>query len=123
MWPAFSLWCGIFTLHDYKHAEKEVEKIHMINLTSIPNRQYDPRKVAYNVTFQAKITRFGHEVDDFDDLFALAKIFYRVKGLATIKYGEEELEKFSRLRAQRLQTLPLDLLATTVIVQPQSQSK
>ena len=25
-WPAFPLRCGVFTLHDYKHAEKEAKK-------------------------------------------------------------------------------------------------
>ena len=95
----------------------------MLNLATILNRQYDPRKVAHNVTSQAKLTKFDHEADDFDDLFALAEIFYQVKGLARIKYGDEGLEKFNRLRAQELQTLPLDLLATTPTVQPQSQSE
>lgn len=93
MWPTFSLQCGIFTLHDYKHAEKEAEKIQMLNLATIPNRQFDPRKVVYNITSQAKVTIFDHDADDFDDLFALAKIFYLVKGLDHIKYGEEGLEK------------------------------
>lgn len=27
VWPIFPLWCGIFTLHDYKHGEKETEKM------------------------------------------------------------------------------------------------
>jgi len=48
-WPIFPLRCGIFTLHDYKHVEKESEKMQMLNLSTIPNKQYDPNKVAYNV--------------------------------------------------------------------------
>lgn len=100
MWPTFPLWCGIFTLHNYKHAEKEANKIQMLNLATIPNRKFDPRKVAYNVTSQAKLTKFDHEANDFDDLFASAEIFYWVKGLAHIKYGEEGLEKFNRFKAQ-----------------------
>lgn len=76
MWPIFPIRCGIFNLHDYKHAEKEVKKIQMLNLSTIQNRKYDPRKVAYNVTAQAKLSKFNHEVDDFVDLFASAKIFF-----------------------------------------------
>lgn len=34
-----------------------------------------------------------------------------------MRYQDEGLEKFNRLRDQRLQTLPLDLLATTLTVQ------
>ena len=39
------------------------------------------------------------------------------------KLGTEGLEKFNRLRAQILETLPLDLLATTLTVQPQGPSE
>lgn len=55
MWLIFHLRCGIFTLHDHKHVEKEAKKMQMLNLATIPNRQYDPRQVAYNVTSQAKL--------------------------------------------------------------------
>jgi len=70
VWPSFPLRCGVYTLHDYKHAEKETEKIQILNLAIIPNRQYDPRKVSYNVLEQAKLTKFDHEKDEFDALFS-----------------------------------------------------
>ena len=76
MWPTFPLRCGIFTLHDYKHAEKGAEKIQMLNLTTIPRRQYDTKKVSYSVTSQAKLTRFDHEEYIFDDLFSSAELFF-----------------------------------------------
>lgn len=95
----------------------------MLNLAAILNRQYDPPKVSYNVTTQAKLAKFDHEVDDFDDLFASAEIIFQVKGLARIRHGEDGLETFNRLKAQRLQNLPLDLLAIARGVQPQSQSE
>jgi len=88
MWPIFPLRCGIFTLHDYKHVEKEAVKIQMLNVATIPNRKYDPRKIAHNFTAQAKLAKFNHEVDEFDDLFASAETFFQVKGLARIRYGE-----------------------------------
>lgn len=118
MWPTFPLWCGTFTLHDYKHAEKEAKKIQISNLVTIPRRQYDPKKASYNVTSQANLTRFDHKEDIFDDLFSSTELFFHVKGLAMTKIG---IEKFSRIRAQRLESLPLDLLATNPTVQPQAQ--
>jgi len=72
-WHMFPLRCGVYTLHDYKHAEKEIGKINMLNLATIPNRQFDPWRVAYNVLEQAKLTKFDHEKDEFDDLFSSAE--------------------------------------------------
>jgi len=98
MWPVFPLQCGIFTLHDYKHVSKEAEKRQMLNLATIPNRKYDPNKVSYNFLDQAKLAKFDHEADDFDDLFSSANTFVQVKGLVGIRYQEEGLETFNRLR-------------------------
>jgi len=79
MWPKFPLQCGIFTLHDYKHAEKEIDKIQMLNLSVVPNRKYDPRQIAYNITSQAKLAKFDHEANDFDDLSASPESLFQVK--------------------------------------------
>ena len=49
----------------------------------------------------------------FDDLFSSAKSIFQVKSLARMKYQDDGLVEFNRLREQRLQTLPLDLLAMT----------
>ena len=68
-WPSFPLRCGVYTLHDLKHAEKEATKIQSLTLATIPNRPYDPKKVAYNALEQAKLTKFEHKEDMFDDLF------------------------------------------------------
>ena len=62
---------------------------------------------------QAKLTKFDHEKDEFDNLFSSAESLSQVKTLAKMKYNDEGLVEFNRLREQRLQTLPLDLLATT----------
>ena len=70
------------------------------------------------VTSQAKLTRFDHEEDILDDLFSSVELFFQVKGLVATKLGTQGLEKLNRLRAQRLETIPLDLLATTSMVQP-----
>jgi len=72
VWPTFPLRCSVYTLRNYKHAEKETGKINMLNLATIPNRQFDPQKVAYNVLEQEKLTKFDHEKDEFDYLFSSA---------------------------------------------------
>ena len=49
----------------------------------------------------------------FDDLFSSDETINQVKAFAKVKYNDEGLTEFNKLREQRLQTLPLDLLATT----------
>ena len=105
--------CGVYTLHDFKHAEKEATKMKSLTLVTLPNRRFDPKKFAYNALEQAKLTKFDHIEDKFDDLFSSAESMYQVRSLAIMEYKDEGLVEFNRLREQRLQTLPLDLLATT----------
>ena len=76
VWPPFPLWCGVYTLHDYKHAEKEAEKINILNLATLPNRRFDPRKIVYNVLDQEKLTKFEHKDNEFDDLFSSAESLF-----------------------------------------------
>jgi len=71
MWPSFLLPCGTFTLHDFKHAEKEAEKTKALKLAIIPKRQYDPKAIAYNFTSHVKIAMFELEKDDYDEFFHL----------------------------------------------------
>ena len=117
VWPLFPLHCGIYTLHDFKHAEKEAEKTKDLSLAVIPKRQYDPNKVAYNFTSQVKMRKFIHEKDEYDDLFASADLFSQVTHLEIFKLGATKMDKFTEYRTWRLQTLPLDLLNTTPTVQ------
>ena len=112
-WPSFPLRCGVYTLHDLKLAEKEATKIKSLTLATIPNRPFDPKKVSYNALEQAKLTKFEHKEDTFDDLFISTESIGQARELARIKYNDEGLTEFNKLREQRLQTLPLDLLATT----------
>jgi len=113
VWPPFPLKCGVYALHDYKHAEKEAEKMIALSLAIIPSRQFDPNKIAYNALEQAKLTKFDHAEDMFDDLFSSADSMSQVMSRAKTEYKEDKLVEFHRLREQRLQTLPLDLLSTT----------
>ena len=63
------------------------------------------------------MTKFYHKEDKFDDLFSSAESIYQVRSLAIMDYKDEGLVEFNRLREQRLQTLPLDLLATTLAIE------
>lgn len=42
LWLSFPVRCGIYSLHEYKHAQLEAEKTKGLNLVVIPKRQYDP---------------------------------------------------------------------------------
>ena len=55
--------------------------------------------------------------DEFYDLFSSAESLFQVKTVAKIRYKYEGLEVFNKLREQRWQTLPLNLLATTLAIQ------
>lgn len=112
-WPSFPLKIGVFTLQNYKHAEKEATKMQTLSLATIPSRLYDPKQTAYAALEQAKLTKIDHQEDMFDDLFVVADTISHVKELARMKYNDEALTEFNKLREQRLQTLPLDLLSTT----------
>lgn len=70
----------------------------MLNPETIPNRKYDPMKVAYNVLEQAKITKFDHKKDEFDNMFSSSKSLFQIKTLAKMKYKDEGLVEFNRLR-------------------------
>ena len=48
---------------------------------------------------------------------------YQVRLLAIMQYKDEGLTEFNRLREQRLQTLPLDLLATTPMIESSEPEK
>lgn len=61
----------------------------MLKFATIPNRPYDPRQVAYNVTSQAKLAKFDHKADEFDDLFSSAESLFQVKTLARMRYQYE----------------------------------
>jgi hypothetical protein len=112
-WPSFPLRIGVYTLLNYKHAEKEAAKLQMLSLVSIPNRLYDPKKTAFIALEQAKLTKVVHQEDQFDDLFMGADSISQVRQLAAMRYEDVELTEFNKLRKQRLQTLPLKLLSTT----------
>lgn len=74
MWPPFPLRCGTYTLHDFEHVEKEADKTKDLSVVVTPKIQYDPNKVAFNFISEVKQSKFIHEDDEFDDLFASAEL-------------------------------------------------
>ena len=110
MWPTFPFHCGNYTLNHFKHAEKEVIKIRDLKFATIPGRQYDPRKVAFDFTTLVSIAWFEHEPDEFDDLFVSVDKFSQVYNLAKSKFQTEDMNKFMLFRSQRLLKAPLDQL-------------
>lgn len=58
------------------------------------------------------MAKVEHKEDIFEDLFASVESLYQVKSLARNVYNDEGLAEFNRIREQRFQTLPLDVLAT-----------
>jgi len=110
LWPSFPIQCGVYGLHNFKHASLEIDNITCLNLATIPGRQFDPNKVAHNFTAQLKIRKFSHEDDDYDDLFESAEVFSQVQHLATLKLNPERVAQFKEYRERRLQNIPLGLL-------------
>ena len=86
MWPTFPFHCGDYTLNNFTHAEKEVIKIRDLKLSTVPGRQYDPKKVAFDFTTLVSIVRFEHEPDEFDDLFISPDNLSQVYNLAKSKF-------------------------------------
>ena len=83
LFRSFPFKCGDYTLNNFVHAEKEVVKLTNLKISTIPRRQYDPRKVAFYFTTSVSIAQFEHELDEFDDLFVsidnLSQVYYLAK--------------------------------------------
>ena len=85
MWPTFPFHCGHYTFNNFTHDENEVIKIRDLQLSIVPGRQYDPKKVAFDFTTSVSIARFEHELDELDDLFVSADKLSQVYNLAKSK--------------------------------------
>lgn len=123
LWPTFPLHCDTYSLHDFRHSEKEADKTKDLSLAIIPKRQYDPNKASSNFTTEMKVNKFLHEEDEFDDLFSLQELFSIVSHLEILKLSAEKMCKFIEYRTHRLQTVPLDLLSITPIIQQEEHNE
>lgn len=110
LWPSFTIQCGVYSPHDFKHASLEIDDITCLNIANMLGRQFDPNKVAHNDTSQVKIVEFSHEDDGYDDLFEFAKIFSKVHHLATLKLNLKKVTQFKEFMERRLQNISLHML-------------
>ena len=110
LWPSFPISCGVYGREKYKHAILEISQIECLKLFTIPNKEYDPLKVANNFTTQVKIRPFVNEHDDFDDLFESVNNYAAVKNLETLRLHPQQLLKFQQYKNKILEKIPLKIL-------------
>ena len=74
-WPSFPIRCGSFSLENFNHANKELLSLESRRLHTLPKRQFDPEKVAQNVTTKLKLKPCVHEAQEFNNILQLAQTF------------------------------------------------
>jgi len=75
LWPYFPILCSSFSLANSNHAIKESVSLEGLRLHTFPKRNFDPDKIAYNITTSVKIEPYNHEANKFQDLSWLAQSF------------------------------------------------
>ena len=55
-----------FALANFVHATKESAHMEALKIHTFPKRQFDPNKVAYNVTSGVKLNPYNHDVNHFE---------------------------------------------------------
>lgn len=70
LWPSFPVKCGYFSLVNFVYANKESGHMEALRLHTFPKRQFDPEKVAYNITTTVNLKQYNHEDNDFEDCYS-----------------------------------------------------
>ena len=73
-------------------------------------RQFDPDKVAHNITTAVKCKPYNHEDNDFEDLLQSANSFKKAFEWAKTNLSPEFFERFPEFRNERLEVIPMHLL-------------
>lgn len=81
-------------------------------MATLPKRQFDPEKVAQNVTMSLKVKPFTHEDHEFEDLLQLVESFGQAFNWSKVNFNPDNFERFQEFRNRKLETIPLDLLRT-----------
>jgi len=110
LWPSFPVKCGSFSLENFNHAIKESVNMEAVKLHTLLKRQFDPDKVAHNITTAVKLKPYNHEDSDFYDLLQSAKSFEQVFEWAKANPSPENFERFQEFRNERLEVIPMHLL-------------
>jgi len=90
--PTFPLQCGVFVLHDFRHACKEVEIMKSLKLATIPGWQYDPNDTTEDFTTMVKVKPFTHEEDTFDDLFIQKESISEVTHMESLLFSPDDVD-------------------------------
>ena len=110
LWPTFPIKCGSFALANSVHATKESEHMEALRLHTLPKRQFDPNKVAYNVTTGVNLMPYNNEDNYFEDLLQSAIPFEQTFKWAKANLKPEYFQRFQEFRNERLQVIPMHLL-------------
>ena len=78
LWTSFPIRCGSFSLANFNHATKESLSLESLRLHTLPKRQFDPDKIAHNITTTIRIKPFNYEANDSEDLLQSAESFEQV---------------------------------------------
>jgi len=70
LWHTFPIKCSYFSLANFVHATKESAQIEALGLHTLPTRQFDPNKVAYNVTTGLKLKAYNHGDNYFEYFYS-----------------------------------------------------
>lgn len=68
LWPTFPIKCSSFTLSNFVHATRELIEMEALMLYTLPTRQFDTNKVAYNVIIELTLNGYNHGYNYFEDL-------------------------------------------------------
>lgn len=81
-----------------------------LRLHTLPKRQFNPDKVALNITTAVKLKPYNHEDNDFEDLLQLVKSFEQAFKWAKANLNPENFEIFREFRNERLAVILIHLL-------------
>ena len=112
LWPPFPIRCGSFSLENFNHANKELLNLESLRFHTLPKRQFDPEKVAQNVTIALKVKPFIHEAHEFEDFLQSAESFKQAFDWGKVNLSHGDFERFQEFRNQRLETIQLHFLRT-----------
>ena len=69
-----------------------------LRLHTLPKRQFDPDRIAYNITIIVKIKPYNHEPNYFEDLLQSAKSFEQSFEWARKNLSPHDFESFKKFR-------------------------
>jgi len=109
LWPSFPVKCGSFALSNFVHATG-INTYESLRLHTFPKRQFDPKKVAYNVITRVKLKPYNHDDNYFEVLLQSVVSFEQVFEWEKSNLKPEEFQRFQEFRDERLRVILMHLL-------------